>query len=85
MESLNFITSVKVPKSINLYNVYHIPKLLKTSHLLQKHHKDESVKFPHASPSPALSFPHAHLQQYLLPCNELHDHRQTHTYRVSSK
>ena len=28
--------------------------------------------------------PHAHLHQHLLLCNKLHDHRQTHTNRVSS-
>ena len=66
-ENLNFITSVKIPKSLNLYNVYHIPKLLKTSHLLQKHHKDESVKFPYASLSPALSI-------YMLTCNNICSH-----------
>ena len=29
-------------------------------------------------------YPRAHLHQHLLPCNDLHDHRQTHTDRVSS-
>ena len=35
-------------------------------------------------PHSVSTHPHAHLYQPLLSCNKLHDHRQTHTDRVSS-
>ena len=39
-----------------------------------------SQSWPHSESK----HPRAHLHPHLFPCNKLHDHHQTHTYRVSS-
>jgi len=39
---------------------------------------------PQVGPLSDSKYPQTHLYQHLLLCNELHDHRKTHTNRVSS-
>ncbi|QCE06068.1 hypothetical protein DEO72_LG9g1077 [Vigna unguiculata] len=41
-------------------------------------------KLSHSDPHSVSMHLHAHLHQHLLPCNELHDHLQTHTNRAES-
>ena len=45
---------------------------------------DKTNKSPIIDPHSDAMCPHAHLHHLLLPCNELHDHRQTHKDMVSS-
>jgi len=44
----------------------------------------KTSKTPILVPHSVSKHPHAHMHQHLLPCNKLHDHRQTHTYRMNS-